>query len=156
MKPGPWTGPLSRELLVFNSLLRVTSRSMRGLLEAIAVNLLLRSDARRSREDYLDIALSLPFQSDTNTGMGILFKAYGDAFSGIAGGHDVVIRAGQGTNASEEDKAKVASAREETLRVLDEFFPNVKNVPAELQRGLRFWQVVSLTFLNQVLAKVSY
>ncbi|KAI5481413.1 XPG I-region protein [Pseudohyphozyma bogoriensis] len=143
--PGPWTGPLSRELLVFNSFLRVTTRSMRGLLEAVAMNLLLRSDARRSREDYLDIALSLPFQNDTNTGMGILFKAYGDAFAGYAGGVDVICRAGAGTTgATEEEKATVAEARDSTFKLLDEFFPNVKNVTGELQRGLRFWQMIML------------
>lgn len=116
---------------------------MRVLLEAVVLNLLLRSDARRSREDYLDIALSLPFQSDTNTGMGILFKAYGDAFSGLAGGVDVVARAGAGTTGGNEmERTAVAEAREDTLKMLEDYFPNVKNVTAELQRGFRFWHVV--------------
>ena len=118
---------------------------MRGLLEATALNLLLRYDARRSREDYLDIALSLPFQTDTNTGMGILFKAYGDAVCHMAGGVDVLVRVGAATaeTANKEEIATVAAAKEQTLGLLDDAFPNVKNVTAELQRGLRFWSTVS-------------
>lgn len=142
-QPKPWSGPLSRELLVFNSFLRATSRSMRALLESVALNLLLRSDARRAREDYLDIALSLPFQTDTNTGMGILFKAFGDTVCHMAGGVDVVSRAGSGTEgASEEEKEAVRAAKEQTLSLLDDAFPNVKNVTSELQRGFRFWGMV--------------
>ncbi|KAK4701073.1 hypothetical protein P7C70_g5164, partial [Phenoliferia sp. Uapishka_3] len=142
--PGPWAGPVSRELLVFNSFLRATSRSMRTLLEATALNVLLRSDARRSREDYLDIALSLPFQTDTNTGMGILFKAFGDTVCHMAGGVDVVMRAGSGTTgAHPEEIEAVQAAKEQTLELLNDAFPNVKNVSSELQRGLRFWQLLT-------------
>ena len=39
-----------------------------------ALNLLLRADTTRGREDLLDIAMALPFQNDTNTGFGILAK----------------------------------------------------------------------------------
>jgi hypothetical protein len=142
-QPGPWSGPLSRELLVFNSFLRALSRSLRGLVESVALNLLLRSDARRTREDYLELALSLPFHSDTNTGMGILFKAFGDAVCHLAGGVDVMKRAGAGTKGgSGEEEAAVKEAKVQTLGLLDEAFPNVKNVTAELQRGLRFWHLV--------------
>ncbi|KAM0755876.1 hypothetical protein T439DRAFT_295879 [Meredithblackwellia eburnea MCA 4105] len=141
--PGPWTGPLSRELLVFNSFLRATSRAMRNLLEAVALNILLRSDARRSREDYVDIALSLPFQQDTNTGMGILFKAFGDTVAAICGGLDVVLKVGKGEGTSEE-KAVVKDAKEQTIDLLKDAFSNVKNVKLELQRGLRFWQLMML------------
>lgn len=116
---------------------------MRTLLEATALNLLLRSDARRAREDYLDVALSLPFQTDTNTGMGILFKAFGDAVCHLAGGVDVVMRAGSGTTgATAEERDAVEQAKEQTLELLSGAFPNVKNVTAELQRGLRFWHLV--------------
>lgn len=120
---------------------------MRTLLEATALNILLRSDARRAREDYLDIALSLPFQIDTNTGMGILFKAFGDAVCHLAGGVDVVMRAGSGTTgATPDEREAVVQAKEQTLELLTGAFPNVKNVTAELQRGLRFWHLVRFSF----------
>ena len=144
-QPGPWTGPLSRELLVFNSFIRVLSRSLRGLVESISLNLLLRNDARRSREDYLDISLSLPFQADTNTGMGILFKAYGDAVCHMAGGVDV-LKTSAGDGATEETVEAVKKAKEMTLGLLEEAFPNVKDVTKELTRGLRFWEMVRPAF----------
>lgn len=53
-----WSGPLSRELLVFNSFVRALSRSLRQLFEAICVHMLLRGEAKRNRDDYVDIALS--------------------------------------------------------------------------------------------------
>jgi hypothetical protein len=39
--------------------------------------MLLRGDAKRNRDDLLDIALSLPFQGEVNTGFGILAKVRG-------------------------------------------------------------------------------
>ncbi|PRQ77029.1 Temperature dependent protein affecting M2 dsRNA replication-domain containing protein [Rhodotorula toruloides] len=89
--PGAWNGPLSRELLVFNS---------------------------------------LPFQTDTNTGMGILFKAYGDAFTSMAGGLEMVQRS--------------LVKDEEVLGLLQGAFTNVKSVRAELERGFRFWNLIML------------
>ncbi|GAA6040406.1 hypothetical protein JCM8097_007600 [Rhodosporidiobolus ruineniae] len=143
--PGAWSGPLSRELVVFNSFLRATSRSMRTLLEAIAVNFLLRADAQRSFSDYLGIAFSLPFQNDTNTGMGILFKAYGDTVCHVAGGYEAVAKTAKGESeggASAQEKETVGQAKEQVLELLQDAFPNVKNVRAELERGFRFWHLV--------------
>lgn len=107
--------------------------------------MLLRSDARRSREDYLDIALSLPFQTDTNTGLGILFKAYGDAVCHMAGSVEILKSAhGKGeTKELVEEKIKVVEAKKMTLGLLEEAFPNVKDVEKELSRGFRFWEMVS-------------
>ncbi|GJN92125.1 hypothetical protein Rhopal_005155-T1 [Rhodotorula paludigena] len=146
--PGAWNGPLSRELLVFNSFLRATSRSMRNLLEAIAVNCLLRSDAQRSYADYLGVAFSLPFQADTNTGMGILFKAYGDTVCHMSGGIEVVARTakkeGEAGAATRDERETIKDAKEQVLGLLQDAFPNVKNVRAELERGFRFWNLVML------------
>ena len=120
---------------------------MRNLLESIAVNSLLRSDAQRSYGDYLGVAFSLPFQVDTNTGMGILFKAYGDAMCYMAGGVEVVARTAKPENvdgsASKEERAQVSQAKGGVLGLLQDAFPNVKNVRAELERGFRFWELVS-------------
>jgi hypothetical protein len=64
VQPAPWSAPLSRELLVFNSFVRSLTRALRTLLEVTSLNMLLRNDARRARDDLLDIALSLPFQTE--------------------------------------------------------------------------------------------
>jgi len=115
---------------------------MRNLLEAIAVNFLLRADAKRSYEDYLGVAFSLPFQTDTNTGMGILFKAYGDTVCHMTGGIDGVSRAGS-KEGTVEEKQSIKETKEQVLTLLQDAFPNVKNVKAELERGFRFWSLVS-------------
>jgi hypothetical protein len=135
----PWTGPVSRELLVFNSFVRSLSRSLRSLLEATAFNLVLRGDAQRVREDYLDIALSLPFQSDSNTGMGILCKAYCDAVTVLSQSQSLGREAlgGEGGRPVKEQAAGMLDPAEGKG-----LFANVRGVRAELERGFRFWDVV--------------
>ena len=134
-KPAQWTAPLSRELLVFNSFIKSTSRSMRNLVEMISMSLLLRGDARRHRDDLLDISLSLPFQTDVNTGMGIVVKCYLD---GLLAFHEEPITA---ANVDEED---VIAAKHGVLQAVEDTFGNVKDVRAELARSFRFWSAVKV------------
>lgn len=136
-----WSGPLSRELLVFNSFLKSLSRSLRHLLEAVSLHMVLRNDARRVRDDFLDISLSLPFQADTNTGFGVLAKTYLD--STIAYNEGVPIKEGEGETEDAKD------AKEAALESVEENFGGVKNPRAEVERGFRFWDAVSLpSFLS--------
>ncbi len=130
-KPEHWTAPLSRELLVFNSFIKSTARSMRSLVEMISMSLLLRGDGRRARDDYLDISLSLPFQTDVNTGMGIVVKCYLD---GLLAFHEGPVLPNQ------IDNDDVIEAKQSVLGMLDDTFANVKDVKAELGRSFRFWQ----------------
>lgn len=153
-KNEPWSGPVSRSLLVFNSFLRTLSRSLRALLEAATVNMLLKGDARRAREDYLEIALSLPFRSDTNTGMGVLWKGWCDACSHIGSQMGLGTREDLGGFASHvvegQDPAPMSEEKKEALEqvkgavsgMLDGAFGNVRDVRHELARGVRFWDVV--------------
>jgi hypothetical protein len=128
----PWSAPLSRELLVHNSFVRSLTRALRTLLEATVVNMLLRADARRVRDDYLDIALSLPFQTEVNTGFGILAKVYLDALTHMNGGQRV-------RDAAEDG---VRESKSMALEICTETFPGVKNPAQEVERGFRFWDVV--------------
>ncbi|SNX85841.1 related to MKT1 - retroviral protease signature protein [Melanopsichium pennsylvanicum] len=132
-KPESWTAPLSRELLVFNSFVKATSRAMRNLVEMLSMSLLVRGDARRSRDDYLDISLSLPFQTDVNTGMGIVVKCYLDGLLTFRGGPVTV---------EQVDDDEVVEAKHGVLHALDETFANVRDVRAELGRSFRFWSAV--------------
>lgn len=132
-KPLPWSAPLSRELLVFNSFVKSTTRSMRNLVEMISMSLLLRGDGRRNRDDYLDISLSLPFQTDCNTGMGIVVKCYLD---GLMQFHEGPILPNQ---VEDQD---VIEAKQGVLGALEQTFENVKDVKAELGRSFRFWQAL--------------
>ncbi|KAF8653531.1 hypothetical protein AX16_003915 [Volvariella volvacea WC 439] len=130
-KPQPWSAPLSRELLVFNSFVKSLSRALRTLLEVTTLNMLLRSDARRSREDFLDIALSLPFQTEVNTGFGILAKVYLDALTHINNRQRV----------RDPNAEGVREAKEMALDICEETFQGVKAPKAEVERGFRFWDV---------------
>lgn len=131
-----WSGPLSRELLVFNSFVKALSKSLRQLFEAISVHMLLRGDARKDRDNYVDISLSLPFQGDVNTGFGILGKTYVDATIAIFGApvtaDDLV-----------KEAERVQDAKQQAIAIVEETFVIVKNAKQEIERGFRFWDAVS-------------
>ncbi|KAG8974004.1 hypothetical protein FRC05_007920 [Tulasnella sp. 425] len=133
-KPQQWSGPLSRELLVFNSFVRSLSRALRTLIESTALNMFLQHHARRQREDLLDISLSLPFQTDVNTGYGILIKVYLDGLVHLYGGAVV-----------DANAEGVRQAKDEALDFCDETFNGVKDPRGEVLRGFRFWDATLAT-----------
>ena len=134
-QPQQWSAPLSRELLVFNSFVRSLTRALRTLLEVVSLNMLLRSDARRARDDLLDITLSLPFQTEVNTGFGVLAKVYLDALTHI----------NNRTRVRDPNAEGVREAKAMALEICEETFPGVKNPKQEVERGFRFWDVVRNT-----------
>lgn len=95
--------------------------------------MLLRGDGKRARDDLLDIALSLPFQTDVNTGFGILAKVYLDALTHMNGKQRV----------RDPNDEGVLGYKLSALDICDETFPFVKNPKAEVERGFRFWDCVS-------------
>jgi hypothetical protein len=117
---------------VFNSFLRSLSRALRTLIELTSLNMLLHGHARRARDDLLDIALSLPFQTDVNTGFGILAKVYLDALVAMNGG-----------KVTDKDAEGVADAKDGALEICDETFEGIKYPRSEVERGFRFWDAVS-------------
>ncbi|PLW11679.1 hypothetical protein PCANC_01164 [Puccinia coronata f. sp. avenae] len=127
-----WQGPLSRDLLTFNSFVRSLSKSMRLLVESIVLSMVLRNDTRRSREDGMEVSLSLPFQVEPNTGMGILFKGYADAI--------VCTK----TEIENEENAEelLMELKNDIIAGAQDGFPMVRDVKAELNRGFRFWDAV--------------
>ena len=129
-KPQAWDAPLSREMLVFNSFAKALSRSLRSLVEMVTLTLLLKSESRQPREDYLDLSLSLPFQTDTNTGMGIVVKCYLDAIYTLHGG---------AIQENEKQNADVVESKDTVVEMLVETFENIRDVPLELRRGFRLW-----------------
>jgi hypothetical protein len=118
---------------VFNSFVRSLTRALRTLLEVTTLNMLLRADARRARDDFLDIALSLPFQNEVNTGFGVLAKVYLDALTHLNGRQRVRDPNAEGVN----------EAKGIALEICEETFPGVKYPKLEVERGFRFWDVVS-------------
>ncbi len=103
------------------------------LLESVTVNMLVRGDARRARDDFLDITLSLPFQGEVNTGFGVLAKVYLDALTHINGGRRL-------TPDSLTDETK--EMKKVALEICEETFGGVRSPKAEVERGFRFWDVV--------------
>ena len=96
--------------------------------------MLLRGDVRRARDDLLDITLSLPFQTEVNTGFGILAKVYLDALTHINGGQRVRDPNGSG----------IRDAKNMALEICEDTFTGIKYPRAEVERGFRFWDVVSI------------
>ncbi|KAG2144517.1 temperature dependent protein affecting M2 dsRNA replication [Suillus clintonianus] len=138
-KSQPWSAPLSRELLVFNSFVRSLTRALRTLLEVTTLNMLLRSDARRAREDLLDITISLPFQSEVNTGFGVLAKVYLDALTHL----------NNQTRVLDPNAEGVKESKAMALEICEDTFPGVKSPKQEVERGFRFWDI-ALTAMRQL------
>ncbi|OJA20560.1 hypothetical protein AZE42_09788 [Rhizopogon vesiculosus] len=138
-KPQPWSAPLSRELLVFNSFVRSLTRALRTLLEVTTLNMLLRSDARRAREDLLDITISLPFQSEVNTGFGVLAKVYLDALTHL----------NNQTRVLDPNAEGVKESKAMALEICEDTFPGVKSPKQEVERGFRFWDI-ALSAMRQL------
>ena len=59
-----------------------------------------------------------------------------------------MLKASGGGEATAEQVGAVKAAKEMTLGLLVDAFPNVKDVTKELTRGMRFWEMVSLPLLS--------
>lgn len=81
----------------------------------------------------MDISLSLPFQTEVNTGFGVLAKVYLDALTHINNRERV-----RDPNAEGVKEAKALA-----LEICEETFPGVKSPKMEVDRGFRFWDIVS-------------
>ena len=96
--------------------------------------MLLRHDARRHpRDDLLDIALSLPFQTEANTGFGVLAKVYLDA----------LIYMNNHQRVTDPNAEGVKEMKETALDLCVDSFDCCKYPRQEVERGFRFWDVVS-------------
>lgn len=76
-----YTGPLSRNLLGFNSFIRTLTRSLRNMVEMVLASLLMNGDVERDREDLTELGLKLPFIDEVSAGLGIAVKTYLDELS---------------------------------------------------------------------------
>lgn len=56
-KPIGYSGPLSRQLLSFRSLIGAIRSSLRDLIEVVLASLLLNGEADRDRSDWTDLGL---------------------------------------------------------------------------------------------------
>lgn len=104
---------------------------MRALIESVLTHLLLRGDAVRKREDFIELSASLPFYTDPSTVMGIVVKGYCDA----------VHYMGSEGNSGEQMKQDVIDAMQQA------FGSGIRDVKAEVVRSFRFWDCVRFFLL---------
>lgn len=73
-----YTGPLSKNFLHYHSLSSSIREANRDLLEGIVTSMLLEAEAKKERDDYLEISQQLPFLMDNDVGLGIAVKTWLD------------------------------------------------------------------------------
>ncbi|KAJ6184600.1 XPG N-terminal [Penicillium mononematosum] len=73
-----YSGPLSRQLLCYRSLISQVRSALRNLVEVVLAGLLLSGDADRDRNDWTEMAIKLPFIDDNDCGLGIAVRTYLD------------------------------------------------------------------------------
>lgn len=88
-----YSGPLSREMLCYRSLISEVRATLRNLIEVVLAGLFLNGDADRDRTDWTDMSLKcvalfvcdcrtnsfrLPFIDDNDCGLGIAVRTYLD------------------------------------------------------------------------------
>ena len=123
-----FTGPLSRQLLGYHSMIAAVRNSMRDLVEVCLTTLLLNGEADRARTDWYDLGLDLPFLLDNDCGLGLLvnnylFELYNEPKS-------------DPTNEDTRLKAKEAQQRT---------FAHAVDTEGDLKRAFALWDAVSLS-----------
>lgn len=73
-----YTGPLSKNLLAFRSLVSEVRSADRDLIEAAAASMFLHAQAKRQRDDTWELSHQLPFLNDPDVALGIAVKTYFD------------------------------------------------------------------------------
>ncbi|KAL1919389.1 uncharacterized protein VTP21DRAFT_2082 [Calcarisporiella thermophila] len=114
----PWTGPLNRELLCFNSFVKAGARTLRNLFEMLILSMFLHGECKRAQDDYFNIYENTPYLQDVNDALGIVSKTYLDRVL-----------------SSEMTK-------EEAAKNVEEVFTACKNVRGDLKSGFQFWDKV--------------
>ncbi|KAG2214324.1 hypothetical protein INT47_000880 [Mucor saturninus] len=114
LKSSPWTGPLNRDVLVFNSFVKALNRSYRNLCEMLTLSLFLNGLVKKERTDYFQITDSLPYLADPNVALGLVCKFY-------------LERIVEGQSALE------------ALSLTEKAFPTCISVKSDLETGFEFW-----------------
>ncbi|KAL8710079.1 MAG: hypothetical protein Q9220_005351 [cf. Caloplaca sp. 1 TL-2023] len=77
-QPRGYSGPLSRHLLAYQSTISAVQASMRDLIEMVLATMFLEGCVNRERDDWMDLALQLPFFDEESCALGILMLTYLD------------------------------------------------------------------------------
>jgi hypothetical protein len=111
------------------------------------------------------LTIGLPFQSDCNTGFGIVFSYYLNVtlYNYRESPKDTTPKSPDSvdseTNAitdSNKDSDTVKQAKEDALKAVEVTFESVKGARQEVERGFRFWDAVRLLFYSTLPQLYSY
>ncbi|CAO3607556.1 unnamed protein product [Cunninghamella blakesleeana] len=114
-KNTPWSGPIHRDILVFNGFVRALTRSYRNLSEMLTLSFFLNDLVKKERDDYHDIVVSLPYLNDNNVALGIVANHYLKQVL---------------DNNNDNEKAYLST---------ESHFPTCSNIKTDLQKGFEFW-----------------
>ncbi|RHZ70405.1 hypothetical protein CDV55_107926 [Aspergillus turcosus] len=118
-----YSGPLSRQLLCYRSLISEVRSTLRNLIEVVLASLLLSGDASRDRDDWTEMSVKLPFIDDNDCGLGIAVRTYLD---------DLPLQADP---TSPEARLEVKSKGKEWFQHSDSFTSN-------LEKAFKLWDAV--------------
>lgn len=78
VKAQPWTGPVSRDLLVVSSHVRTATKTLHSVCESIVMAQMIKEPASElgSTDQAVELGVRLPFVDDVNTVMGVVTHAY--------------------------------------------------------------------------------
>ncbi|CBF90248.1 MKT1 family protein [Aspergillus nidulans FGSC A4] len=118
-----YSGPLSRQLLSYRSLINEVRATLRNLIEITLASLFLSGDANRDRDDWTELGVSLPFIDDNDCGLGIAVRTYLD---------DLPLQA----------EPTSQEAREEVKAKGKEWFQHSDSFTHNLERAFKLWDAV--------------
>ncbi|KAK3810924.1 MAG: temperature dependent protein affecting M2 dsRNA replication-domain-containing protein [Benniella sp.] len=143
----PWAGPLSRELLAFNSIGKLLKRNLRHLSEALILEMLLANECKKDTLEYTDLATQLPFAHEPSTVLGILVKEYLETLTLNAG--TTTTNNNNNSNNNNSNNTFNHHNKDQAVQQVEEHIGVTSltsledGVKAELQRGFAFWNVVA-------------
>lgn len=121
-----FTGPLSRHLLAYTSMVSAVRGNLRNVVEMSLFGLLANYHVDRSMalDQLAEISYSLPFLNDVDCALGIAVKSYLDELSAQ----------GEPTSETSREAVKIKGA--------NEWFPHAKDFQGDLQRAFALWDSV--------------
>lgn len=117
-----YTGPLSKNLLAFQSIISAIRESDRDLAETVFAAMFLYAHANRDQKDWEGLGLSLPLANDNDIGLGIAVKTFLDDHSDPAFSMDE----------RRQRRSKYAAI----------CVPNATNFPEDLDLAYRFFDAI--------------
>lgn len=124
-KPIGYSGPLSRQLLSFRSLVGAVRRTLRELIEVVLTSMLLSGEVDRAigNERLTALAIKLPFIDDSDCGLGIAARTYLD---------DLLY----------QPESSDPKTREEVKAKGREWFQHSESFEANLETAFTLWDAV--------------